>query len=71
VFLISNWHLAFLNLIMSASLGDEWSAYFDIIIAKADKPLFYKSQNFFCQLKPEKDEVVKVEIKTLQDMAES
>ena len=40
VFLISNWHLAFLNLIMNATIGENWSAFFDIIIVKADKPLF-------------------------------
>lgn len=37
---------------MSSTLGSEWKSYFDICVANARKPLFYRAENPFYDYDP-------------------
>jgi hypothetical protein len=51
LFLTSNKHLEFLELTMKETLGKNWQDFFDIIVANCRKPLFYKSENPFYEVR--------------------
>jgi len=41
LFLATNSHTEYSNLIMTATLGDDWKTFFDIICCYCRKPLFF------------------------------
>jgi hypothetical protein len=41
VFLATNSHWEFMELIMTATLGDDWRSSFDMVFAFCRKPLFW------------------------------
>lgn len=44
LFLATNSHTEYSNLIMSTTLGDDWRSFFDIICCYCRKPLFFWDQ---------------------------
>jgi phosphoglycolate phosphatase-like HAD superfamily hydrolase len=51
LFLTTNKHIEFLELTMKETLGRDWKDFFDIIVANCRKPLFYKSENPFFEVR--------------------
>jgi len=47
---MTNSHVEFLDIVMKATLGDDWKQFFDICIANAKKPLFHEAENPFYEL---------------------
>ena len=50
IFLMTNFHVEFMNLVMKATLGDDYLDFFDLCIANAKKPLFFSGENSFYDL---------------------
>ena len=48
IFLATNSHEEYMEIIMKATLGDDWKSYFDLINANCRKPAFFgKDQPFY------------------------
>ena len=45
LFLATNSHLEYADLIMSQTLGDDWRTLFDLSVVNAQKPGFFKKNN--------------------------
>jgi hypothetical protein len=46
-FLMSNYHIDFVELVMDYSLGKDWQQYFDVVCANTKKPLFQRAEGNF------------------------
>ena len=55
MFLTTNAHALYMEIVMSATLGDHWMDLFDICIANCKKPLFQRSNSPFLEVE-ESDE---------------
>jgi hypothetical protein len=45
--MITDSHIEFINLVMKATLGEDWKNFFDFCIVDARKPLFFRSNSPF------------------------
>jgi len=47
IFLATNSHWEYMELIMKTTLGEDWRSCFDMVIANALKPVFFKEEQPF------------------------
>jgi hypothetical protein len=47
LFIITNAHLSYVELVMTSTIGPNWKGLFDVCLADAQKPLFYNGQSPF------------------------
>jgi hypothetical protein len=47
---MTNSHVEFMDIVMKATLGDDWKDFFDLCIANSKKPLFHETENPFYDL---------------------
>jgi hypothetical protein len=50
IFVVTNYHVEFMDITMKATIGDDWKDFFDICIANSKKPLFHDTENPFYEL---------------------
>ena len=70
IFLTTNAHMLYMEIVMSATLGDDWMDLFDICIANCKKPLFQRANNPFYDIDPSEEHSKGTEIKTGKQLAE-
>ena len=52
VFLTTNSNVDYMETVMRHTLGEDWKDYFDICVANARKPLFYRAESPFYEYTP-------------------
>ena len=57
VFLTSNFHVEYLEFLMSNTLGPDWKTHFDLILANCNKPLFQRIHSPFQKYVPRSIEI--------------
>ena len=52
LFLATNSHFEYMELIMSTTLGEDWRQFFDMVCANSRKPLFFSGTQPFWKCNP-------------------
>jgi hypothetical protein len=66
---MTEFHLAYLEIVMSATLGNDWPRYFDIYIGNTRKPLFYRGENCFWAVDLEQENLKRrLKVNTSKDL---
>ena len=52
IFLTSNSNVDYMDQVMTHTLGKDWKKYFDLCVANARKPLFYRAEHPFYEYNP-------------------
>ena len=47
IFLTSDMHVEYMDVVMTAAYGSDWINYFDFIASNCPKPLFYRAESPF------------------------
>ena len=68
LFLLTNKHINETELVMKATLGDNWLDYFDICVVNAGKPLFQRTEKPFYSLDMTNKSYRGKKIRTVSDM---
>jgi hypothetical protein len=59
LFLVTDSHIEYINLVMTATLGEDWKNFFDFCLVDAQKPLFFRSRGPFYLVDTEEEETLK------------
>ena len=55
LFITSNSNVDYMETVMTVTLGPDWKNYFDICVANARKPLFYRAESPFYHYDPNQE----------------
>jgi hypothetical protein len=61
VFLASNAHYTYIEMVLSETLGKDWEYFFDLVLCSCQKPLFYTANTPFYQYNPQTSNGEKIE----------